>query len=111
MNFGIKNSKSAIRHLFQLGSIFLVLFAIYFSFQISTWERVDDETGQILDCVVKIKPNDKSSSDCSVRMPDGKITAVRDIKPYNHDNRLITLKVEVNKLRKNQKRYSKLDER
>ncbi len=111
MNFRIKNDKGAIRHLFRISTIFLALFTLYFHIQNSRWERVDDETGQILDCVVKIKPNDKSSSDCSVRMPDGKITAVRDIKPYNHDNRLITLKVEVNKLRKKQKRYSKLDEK
>jgi len=110
MNLGIKNGKSFIRRLFWLGSILLVLFVIYFNIQISTWERVDNETGQILNCVLKINENDKPSSDCVVRLHDGTTTAVHGIKDYTHNNKLNTLKVEVNKFRKNQKRYSKLDE-
>jgi len=69
------------------------------------WSPADIQTGVMENCRWKTN-EDGNRYDCLIRLPDGELAGLKNFVLDDENHKNVTLKVEVNKLRKKRKRYT-----
>jgi len=93
--------KTAIR----LISFIALIYSIYAIWAHNKWNSADNQTGVMENC--RWKTNEGINKyDCLIRLSDGELASLHNFVLDDENHKKVTVKVEVNKLRKKRKRYT-----